>query len=222
MSRYRYFAQPIENITTQRVIVYELLLRQWDEATAQWRTPASFELPVTTLLDLLKTALGQLGNKSVSLNLTRQQFVDLATTKAITDFAKAEMVPRQLTVELMDCPTLAELKRMAVYYREAGVLLAIDDVGSDHQYAQVASLLPYVNTIKFALQNLRRKGQATSAEMIAALRFWFEQAEAQQMLFTFEGIENQADVLLANRFGITRGQGYFFSRPQTPIAFQQT
>lgn len=221
MPRYSYFAQPIENIATHRVIVYELLLRQWDASAQQWRCPASFELDAPTVITLLQEALDQLATKRVSINLTQQQFMDCTFAQTLLDFAKKHMLPRQLTVELMDCPSLAALKKLSAQYRAAGVLLAIDDVGSDHSYDQVAALLPYVNTIKFALQNLRRKGQKTSQDMIKALHFWFEQAEEQQMLFTFEGIENQDDIELANHFGITRGQGYFFSRPQAPEVFQK-
>lgn len=220
MMRYRYFAQPIENISTQRVIAYELLLREWQPEQQQWQRPGCFEIDATTTITLLREALSHLKTKRVSVNLTKQQFLDPAMAQAIADFAKVELLPRQLTVELMDCPSLADVKRMGVPYREAGVLLAIDDVGSDHSYERIATLLPYVNTIKFALQNLRQQGQRTSEAMIESLHFWFDQAEAQQMLFTFEGIENQADVDLASHVGVTRGQGYFLSQPQEPAAFQ--
>lgn len=39
------------------------------------------------------------------------------------------------------------------------------------------------------------------------------------MLFTFEGIEDEADLELAKRIGIARGQGYYFSKPQLPEMF---
>lgn len=219
MTKYSYFAQPIENITTKHVIVYELLLREWDEQTKTWGTPAQYELDAPTMLDLLKTAIKKLNDKHVSINLTNAQFADPTILHALTDFATKNMVPRQLTVELVAAPEHDLLKAMSAKYRAAGIMLAIDDVGSDNLYADIKELLPYVNTVKFALQNMRELGETATPEEIEALNFWFNEAEAQQMLFTFEGIESEADLAIASKFGITRGQGYFFSRPLEPEQF---
>ncbi|WP_225353537.1 EAL domain-containing protein [Lacticaseibacillus thailandensis] len=219
MTRFTYFAQPIENIATKRVILYELLLREWDEKRSAWRVPSSFELPPSQVVQLLAEAVKELDNHHVSINLTRAQFADENMMHQLTNFVRQYLSPRQLTVELVECPDLEVLKRLSAGYRSAGVLLAIDDVGSDNQFKQVQHLLPYVNTIKFALQNMRKRGEQPSPECIAALKFWFDQAEEQQMLFTFEGIETPADVALAQRFRITRGQGYYFSRPHDPQEF---
>ena len=219
MPQYSYFAQPIENISTKRIILYELLLREWNANEERWVTPASFAVPAETIVHILQKAIDVLDDHHVSINLTREQFADPLFTDAITAFVEANMLPRQLTVELVECPDFAVLKQMSARYRAAGVLLAIDDVGSANLYSDVKDMLPYVNTIKFALQNMRKHGCATTKEEIAALQFWFEQAEEQQMLFTFEGIETEEDIALATRFGIHRGQGYFFSRPLEPQMF---
>ncbi len=219
MNRYSYFAQPIENISTKRIILYELLLREWNETTQKWVIPTQFDLPAATLVHLLQDAIEKLDNHHVSINLTNKQFANLDIMHAITDFVRAHMVPRQLTVELIDNPDFDVLKRISTEYRAAGVMLAIDDVGSDNMYEDVKKLLPYVNTIKFALQNVRAAEKKANKSDIEALNFWFNQAEEQQMLFTFEGIETKDDFDLATRFGITRGQGYFFSRPLEPEVF---
>jgi EAL domain-containing protein (putative c-di-GMP-specific phosphodiesterase class I) len=214
-----YFAQPIENIRTQHVIAYELLLRQWHEDAQQWRVPANFDIDAQTMISLLGDALAKLSIRRVSINLTNAQFADVNVMRALTEYVEMHMQPRQLTVELVDSPDLATLRRVGVGYRAAGILIAIDDVGSDNKFNEIRGLLPYVNTIKFALQNMRKPGATASPEAIESLRFWFEQAEEQQMLFTFEGIEDGNDIQLATQYGITRGQGYYFSKPQEPAMF---
>lgn len=221
MTRYTYFAQPIENIAARRVILYELLLREWDEERSAWRIPSNFELAPSVVVQLLDEAVRQLDNHHVSVNLTRAQFNDVHMMEQLSEFVRTKLAPRQLTVELVDSPDLEVLQTMSAGYRSAGILLAIDDVGSDNQFQEIEDLLPYVNTIKFALQNMRKYGERPSEESIAALKFWLDQAEEQQMLFTFEGIENSEDVELAHRFHITRGQGYYFSRPHEPRDFHE-
>ncbi|WP_127849928.1 EAL domain-containing protein [Lacticaseibacillus hulanensis] len=219
MPEYCFFAQPIENIKTGRVIVYELLLREWNSEERLWQRPDTFELPADTLIKTLDNAIRDLHFHRVSINLTNQQFANMAIMRALTAYVSTHMVPRQLTIELVETPDFDVLKKMSVYYRSAGMLIAIDDVGSDNLYARVKDMLPYVNTVKFALQNMRRLGEPTSPETISSLRFWFNRAEEQQMLFTFEGIENEDDVSLARSIGISRGQGYYFAKPQLPVCF---
>ena len=179
MAKYQYFAQPIENITTKHVIVYELLLRQWQPDSQTWERPATFDLNADTLIDLLTSAIAKLHDNHVSINLTNQQFADPKIIAALTNFVHQHMVPRQLTVELVDAPDLALIKRMSATYRTAGIMLAIDDVGSDNMYADIKELLPYVNTVKFALQNMRKMGEHATQADIDALNFWFNQAEDQ-------------------------------------------
>lgn len=220
MTPYQYFAQPIVNITTKRVIVYELLLRQWTATTPHWRIPTDFDIDSQTTIHLLNTALKCLLPQSVSINLTNQQFADPKMLNALTAFTQTKMKPRQLTIELMQTPDFQTLKTIGAQYQQAGILIALDDVGSDNLYPAIKPMLPYVNTLKFAIQNLRRFGTPTTAAQREALHFWFEQAETHQLLFTFEGIEDQADSALATSLGITRGQGYFFARPQ-PITIKK-
>lgn len=216
MVKYCYFAQPIETIRERHIIMYELLLREFDEVNHVWKTPASFEISDTLMLSLLTQARQKLGDSALSLNLTLRQFASKRTATALVNYAHHYLAPRQLTIELVKAPSLALMQRMGAIYRSAGILIAMDDVGSDNFYEEVAPLLPYLNTIKFALHNMRRDANELSPQNAEALKFWFDQSEDKQLLFTFEGIENQDDIELAMKLGITRGQGYFFSRPRQP------
>ena len=219
MLKYKYFAQPINNLGTNRTILYELLLRQWDERQQTWRIPATFEIAPTELIQLLDCAIQELNNHHVSINLTARQFANPDFQVAISHYVQTHLLPRELTVELVATPELSELQQLSVGYRAAGILLAFDDVGSDNLFQQIKMMLPYVDTVKFALQNMRPLGTPTTDAIVSTLKFWFDKAEEQQMLFAFEGIESAADVQLANHLGITRGQGYYFAKPQLPATF---
>lgn len=214
MPKYCFFVQSIDNVKAQRIIAYELLLREWNEAEQRWQLPDDFNLPAGQLIQLLKSAVDKLGNHRISVNLTNQQFEDTSVMEALTHFVDMYMVPRQLTVELVEKPKLSVLKEMSANYRKAGIILALDDVGSDNLYDEVKELLPYLNTVKFAIQNIRQFGEATSNQVVDMLQFWFQKAEEQQMLFTFEGIEDESDIALSVYLGVTRGQGYYFTKPQ--------
>ena len=60
MLKYKYFAQPINNLVTNQTILYELLLRQWDEEQRCWQIPATFELTPAELIQLLDCAIKEL------------------------------------------------------------------------------------------------------------------------------------------------------------------
>lgn len=220
MLKYKFFAQPIENIRSNKIVMFELLLRQWDADQERWMRPTSFELAPELMVTLLEQSLCKLGQETkVSINLTEAQFSDQQMVAALAAFVQQNMLPRQLTVELIFTPQIEVLKRISVEYRKAGILLAIDDVGSDNLYHDLKEVLPYFSTAKFALQNMRLFGKQTSRNIVDILRVWFNVSEEQQMLFTFEGIENIDDLELAISLGISRGQGYFYAKPQTPQFF---
>lgn len=221
MTQFCYFAQPIENIRNNKIIMYELLLRAWCETDKRWVVPETFDLEPDMVIQLLEEALRVLGDCRISINLTKKQFSDLKIAQSLVEFVRTYLEPRQLTVELVEVPSLETLKLMSEVYRSAGIMLAIDDVGSDNTAEAINGLLPYVNTLKFALQNLREHRYQMRPEYVEALKFWFDKAEDEQVLFTFEGIESKADIELAVQIGITRGQGYLFSRPLEPRQLKQ-
>ncbi|WP_155286414.1 EAL domain-containing protein [Lacticaseibacillus zhaodongensis] len=206
-----YAAQPIVYIDSKLAFRYELLLRGWDEQEQRWRLPDSFEIPAEQQLALLDKALADLPVSNVSLNLSYAQFADERVADQFIAYAQAHPEIEQLTVELVAAPNMADIKQIGKRYREAGIALAIDDVGSDNLYDKVAPLLPYVDCVKFALQNLRATGETAHAEHDIA--FWAKIARESGKLFTFEGVESSADVCLAKRLGITRAQGYYFGKP---------
>lgn len=207
----KYVAQPIVYIDTKLAFRYELLLRGWDEAKQQWRLPDTFEIPAEQQLELLEKALADLPVSNVSLNLSHAQFADRQVAAKFIEYVQNHPNIEKLTIELVAAPGMDDIKNIGSLYRQAGIDLAIDDVGSDNLYDQVAPIIPFVDCMKFALQNLRAEGATRGA--VDALNFWAQQARKASELFTFEGVESDDDVQLARRLGITRAQGYYFSKP---------
>lgn len=212
---YTYFSQAIVQIDTQQVVRHELLLRTWDAKLNEWRLPDNFEITVKMQIKLLKRALKRLTVKNVNINLTPTQFADENTCKQLVDFVANEPELQQLTVELTAAPTLEQVKTIGAEYHAGNIKIAIDDVGSDiDNYPLVEQLIPYVDGMKFALQNMRAQGRMDGLE--ANIAKWSNLAQAHHTSLTFEGIESFADLQLAKKFDVDQAQGFYFSRPAEP------
>lgn len=159
MNTYTYFAQAIVNVATRKVEKYELLLRAWSPQTHEWYLPNSFDISVGMQTRMLKEALKDLEVKRVGINLTPEQFASRGVVQRLARFVAQTPELIELTVELTTAPTLTELSAMAPEYHQHGILIALDDVGSDIDDLDLAAqLAPNVDIFKFALQNLREQG----------------------------------------------------------------
>lgn len=215
---YTYFAQAIVQIETQAIIRYELLLRMWDEAHQQWRLPDTFEISVQEQTRLIVEALKALKIKRVGINLTPKQFHDPAVAAGLVAFVQQTPELQTLTVELTDAPTMEEMLSVGAQLHAAGIRIAIDDVGSDvTDYDLVEQLLPHLDIMKFALQNMRALGQMDNVEAVIAK--WRDLAARYHVEFTFEGVETPEDLQLAGRSGVSEAQGYYFNKPVLPATF---
>ncbi|WP_304057918.1 EAL domain-containing protein [Levilactobacillus namurensis] len=217
MPTYRFFVQPQIDQDAQRVIGYEALLRQ--QVNRNWVLPASFTaISVTDQIKLLAETATVLNvaasQQTLAFNLNNAQFHDPRTLGAIVLFKK-QFTNVDLTIELTEAPQLDELTRFSTVLHQYGIQLIIDDVGTgSNTYANIRNLLPFVDEIKFAMQNLRatHRDQRIPYE----LAFWSQIARTFRLRMILEGIENAADQALAKRFGISIHQGYLYGKPSLP------
>jgi len=211
---YRFFVQPQVDQSKQLVFGYELLLRK--ETNGQWVVPQSFtELPLTKQIQLLENLAGKLRtkitNQVLALNLNRQQARDDLMLGTII-YLKKRLNPAALTIELTESPTLAEAQQYSMLFHHHGIKLSLDDVGTgSNTFEQVEHILPFVDQIKFAMQNLRMSGQA--ARIPSELTFWRQIAQDYHLEFILEGIEDQKDQQMAKQRGIKCHQGYYYGKP---------
>ncbi|RRK09321.1 EAL domain-containing protein [Lactiplantibacillus garii] len=211
---YRFFVQP--QVDQQRKVVfgYELLLRQ--ETNGRWSVPQSFTaLSLDQQAQLLERVAGQLKtqvtNQTLALNLNREQAEDEQMLGTII-YLKKRLNPAALTIELTENPTLYEAQKYSLFFHQYGIKLSIDDVGTgSNTYEKIESILPFVDQIKFAMQNFRSSGEAE--RIPGELAFWHGVAQRFHLEFILEGIEDERDQAMAEQRGILCYQGYYYGKP---------
>ncbi|WP_461214877.1 diguanylate cyclase domain-containing protein [Lacticaseibacillus sp. GG6-2] len=213
LADYQYFSQGVYDLAedSPKKAYHELLLRTYDPLVKRWILPDSFEIPAWMSIALLQDFMRHTDLQNFNLNLTAAQFQDLDIANALTQFAESPEGPANLTVEIMDLTDSQTTRRISAIYRAAGMKILIDDVGSDNSFELVSSSLPYINGIKFAMQNLRKT--TSDAELRQRVEFWQAIAQDNQLSLILEGIETAADLAWAKDLGIRYGQGYYFGKP---------
>lgn len=211
-----FFEQPVETVNgeTPRLWGYELLLRRYEPVAKRWILPDKFDISVNKQVELMAAALLHSPVKRVNLNLTLGQFVDTSVAKTLVAFVQSGVGPDYLAVEITDVPPLSAMRRISALYRDAGISIYIDDVGSDNSFELVRNLLPYVDGVKFAIQNLRKNEDLERIQ--ERVRFWIGIAQQHHIAFILEGVETADDVAFARSLGIKHFQGYYFGKPELP------
>lgn len=212
---YRFFVQPQINVATQKLAGYELLLRSSHHD--YWVTPTNFtavsmaQQMVLSHREITNILRDHPNNPQISFNLNREQFNDQETIGHLISLKKS--VPGlHLIIELTEAPSLSEVHRFAALYKAYDIELSLDDVGTDNPWTSaVREILPFMDTIKFALQNFRR--QHRQSEIHNSLQTWRDVADLYHLGLTVEGIEDQSDVALAKKYRAQTTQGYYYSKP---------
>lgn len=214
---FRYFIQPQLNKFNNSIIGYELLIRKFIDG--HWQLPENFAaVPINAQITLLKATVARLSLKvnSVSLNLNRQQFLDADLAQAIIDTQRL-LFPVALVIEITEEPnekhfSSDELLTQANRFADYGIQLSLDDVGTGRNNLEnIQPLLPIASEMKFAMQNFRRLKR--TAEIPAQIKKWQAVAEANQLRFVLEGIENPEEDQMADQLEVSLRQGYFYGQP---------
>lgn len=212
---YRFFVQPQINAVTQKLAGYELLLRSYCHDF--WVTPKDFTaVPMDQQMSLSYEEITNIfrdhqDNPQIAFNLNRAQFTDQHTIGHLIHLKKS--IPGlRLVVELTEAPTLTEIHQYVALYRAYHIELNLDDVGTDNPWhPAVREILPFMDGIKFAMQNFRL--QHRQADLLGSLKTWRAVADMYQLGFTVEGIEDQDNVALAQEYNAELTQGYYYSKP---------
>lgn len=214
LADYRYIGQGVYDLTKPEMpkCYHELLLRSHDTSQDRWYLPDTFEIPVWIQIHLLKTVMSHTTLQNFNVNLTADQFKDLDFAEALTQFAESPDGPDNLTVEITDLSDSQTTRRISAIYRAAGMKILIDDVGSDNDFEIVRNSMPYINGIKFAMQNLRKTTNAS--ELRERVKFWRQVAAENDLTFILEGVETKEDLEMAQELKVANVQGYYFSKPE--------
>lgn len=215
MPKYRFFVQPQIDQHDHQVIGYEALLRQ-QQRDQSWSLPRSFTaISVADQIKLLEETAATLNvaatQQALAFNLNNRQLRDPFTLGAILVFKK-QLAQVALSIELTEAPSLEELVLFSTVLHQYDIKVIIDDVGTgSNTYPNIQHLLPYVDAIKFAMQNLRATHNAD--QIPHELAFWSNIAKTYRLGLVLEGVENAADQALAKKYGITIHQGYLYGKP---------
>jgi len=212
---YRFFVQPQVDQRQQSIFGYELLLRK--SSHGRWFVPDSFtELALDQQAHLLETLAGELAtkvtNRVLALNLNREQAEDELMLGTII-YLKKRLNPAALTIELTESAALSDIQKYSMLFHQYGIKLSIDDVGTgSNTFDKIKAALPFVDQIKFAMQNLRMSGKAD--QIPTALAFWQTVAQDYHLDLILEGVEDEHDQRMAQQLGIELHQGYYYGKPQ--------
>lgn len=214
---YAFFTQPMVDATQdkQRLMGYELLLRVYDYANERWAVPQNFDVTIGKQVKMMEKVIDEVKEPRLALNMTAEDFVDENIMHQLTDFARTSDKLKGLIIELTHAPTLEEMQRVAPQYHEADIRIAVDDVGSENHFEGLQGIMPYLDGVKFAMQNLRR--QNDTANLDERMHFWYDLAAEYDIDFIMEGIENKEDEKYAKeKLGVQYLQGYYYGRPELP------
>lgn len=218
IATYSYFTQGIMQLDGDKHpkrYRNELLLRLFDHEHDHWVLPDMFDISVETQISLMQKALATSSIRRLAINLTTKQFSSEEVAEKLTAFNNSKEGPDEMTIEITDVPDFATTRKITAIYRANGVRIDIDDVGSDNSYEVVRDLLPYVDGVKFAMQNLRQTND--QAKMRERITFWTKVAKDAHLAFILEGVENADEVAYAHDvLGVQLFQGYYFSKPALP------
>lgn len=221
LTKYSFFVQPQVNKSDDSVFGYEVLLRKEDNGT--WHLPDDFtELSIAEQTKLveetaesLKEATGSI-DRVISFNLNREQALDPLTLGEIIALKK-RITPISLTIELTESMPLNIIKEYSSLLHQYDIALVLDDVGTgSNTFENIKHTLPYVDRIKFAMQNFRMAGKPE--KIPECLSFWVHQAQKYCLGMVLEGVEDGNDQVLAQKFGINIQQGYLYGKPAAVVA----
>ncbi len=228
--------QPVVNLQNNTVFKAEALIR--------WRHPDKGVIPPNEFIgiaedNLLIIQIGQWVFKNAIeqcrhwRDLLDPQF-QVAVNKSPVQFAHEhrkqqdwlyKMAQHQLeggmvTVEiterlLLDASNHVE-ERLA-QYRQAGVQVALDDFGTGYSALSYLKKFP-IDYVKIDRSFVRELG--TSQEDSALCQAIIVMAHSLGMQVVAEGIENQTQLDMLKAMGCDYGQGYYFSPPLRPSAFE--
>lgn len=217
-TKYSFFVQSQVNKSDNSVFGYEVLLRKEDNGA--WHLPQDFtELSIEDQVQLVEQTAAVIkknagSNKVISFNLNSAQANDPYTLGEVIALKK-RINPVALTIELTEAMPLEQIKQFSVLLHQYDISLVIDDVGTgSNTFDNIKHLLPYVDKIKLAMQNLRMSGKANKIPEYVS--FWVNQAERYCLDMVLEGVEDGKDQLLAKKYGINIQQGYLYGKPVMP------
>lgn len=217
--------QPIFGLAHQRAVGYEGLLRAHDAQDTPVAPLQVFERAIGTedvvYLDRACRALhtrnfAPLAETGAWLFLNVNPRVVVDGRHYGPFFAELllqhQIAPHQIVVEVLENSSgdIGQLAEAVGYYRELGCLVAIDDFGAGHSnFDRIVRLQPDMVKLDRSLV-MQARDNRTARRLLPSLIALLHEAGS---LVVAEGVEDEADALLALDANADFVQGYYFARP---------
>lgn len=236
MDRFQLFFQPKVNIQDEKVIAYEILLRNKEESPSYPTSEMDiilnnqkehalflnwFEAEVANCLSLSPGVI-------FSINFSPKQLLYPETHIFLDHLIKfKEQVIIEITEDKIAFFNPAEFKNIKeiesnilhsfFLIKEKGYTIALDDVGSGrNSLEKVENYLIYIDQIKYSLVKYICKDIQDETNQLF-LKAWNSFAKKNHLQFIVEGIEDEQTMEFLREQGIYLQQGYYFGKPSKNI-----
>lgn len=228
------YYQPKVELRSSQVIGMEALLR-WEHPELGWISPVEF-IPVAEETRqivvigewVLQRACRQnklwqekgLPPLCVSVNVSALQFQHEHFLESVQNaLQESGLDPRYLELEITESITqnIGETRVVLESLREMGIKISVDDFGTGYSSLSLLQKLP-IDTIKIDksfIDELEENGQHSMVKTIIDLSLNLH------LDVVAEGIETAGQLKFLEENGCITGQGYLFSRPVAPDAFEK-
>ncbi|MBD3669224.1 MAG: EAL domain-containing protein [Gammaproteobacteria bacterium] len=221
--------QPIFSLAHQQIVGYEGLLRTYDADAAEIAPSRLFsrtqELFEDVFLDRMSRYL-HTHNYSSKTNGQDWLFLNVSPRVVVggKDYgaffkellSRTDIEPGRVVVEVVEQGIEDEsvLAEAVEYYRGLGCLIAIDDFGKGHSnFSRIWQIQPEM--VKLDQSFIRQAVVNTNARRV--LKRLITLIHESGSLVVLEGVETEAEALLAIDSGTDLLQGYYFARPQPTL-----
>ncbi|TMK50408.1 MAG: EAL domain-containing protein [Alphaproteobacteria bacterium] len=217
--------QPIRDVATDEVVVFEALVR-WNHSQRGMIAPANF-IPLTEETGLIvqlgdwvlrracMDAAGWSRKVGVAVNLSPVQFKNQNLVSSVTAALHLSGLPaHRLELEITESVLLQNSEgTLAILheFRAMGVKISLDDFGTGY------SSLSYLRSFPFDKIKIDRSfvsELATRNDSMAIIRAVTGLGKSLGIATTAEGVETSAQLELLRQEGCTQAQGYLFSKPR--------
>jgi len=228
--------QPLIDLRSNSVRGFEALVR-WCHPVRGFVGPVDF-IPVAEEtgviveigLWVLKEACRQLAEWrattewgkgiSLSVNVSPRQLREPTFVPRLASILKANNVPAsQITVEVTETAVVEDIEQARDCLgklRALGIRTAVDDFGSGYSSIGYLSTLP-LDEIKIDRMFVSKLGHGESKDLMLAL---VRLVDTLEVITVIEGIETREELDYATAMGIDMGQGFYFSRPVSPVKIE--
>ena len=218
--RYRYFGQPINNGDNE-LIGYELLLREYDRQSGQWRLPYNVsDYPLSSMVHTIKRVDLKTCHplKLLALNMTVSQLTDYRA-EYFFKWVLAETNHQHLAVEINASDLMAaspldrwRLRQLLKGLDRTNITVTIEDVDSSKRtYKLLKPFLPVVDYLKFSIDAFKK---SEDHWIDITLAQWQRQADRYGITTAVAKVEDEGQIDLVDQLRIPLRQGYAYGQPE--------